>query len=184
MDFSPSTILLDARMSAGAVVRTFRAAEWREYRDVRLRALRESPDAFGSTYEESCTYPDDAWIARLRDMLPRTDHPMAATIDDEIVGLAWAKIEPPDADVAHLYQMWVDPDSRGQGIGRALIDSAISWARDRHVARVLLDVTCGDRPARRLYEAVGFRPVGTPHPIREGSDLLEQTMELQLGTGV
>lgn len=167
-------------MSAAPTVRRIDPSEWKQYRDIRLRALKDSPDAFGSTYEASRLYAEETWIGRLEKARPATDHPMFAMMDGEIVGLAWARIEPAETDAAHLYQMWVDPRARGNGAGRALVEAAVAWARDGSVARMVLEVTCGDRPARRLYDAVGFEPVGAAKPLRPGSDLLEQTMELDL----
>jgi len=164
-------------------IRPFLASEWREYRDLRLRALKESPDAFGSTFETSSLIPDPEWVSRLERVSPHTDLPMGAMAGGEPVGLAWAKIENPDDDVAHLYQMWVAPEFRGAGIGRRLVNAAINWARDRGVKVMVLDVTCGNVPAARLYESMGFRPVGIPVPLRPGSDLLEQTMELRFSNG-
>jgi len=163
----------------GIAIRPFLPNEWRRYRDLRLRALQDSPDAFGSTFETSSLIPDSEWKARLERVSPRTDLPMGAMAGGEPVGLAWAKIENPDDGVAHLYQMWVAPEFRGAGVGRGLVDAAVNWARDRGVKAMVLDVTCGNVPATRLYESMGFQPVGTPVPLRPGSDLLEQTMELR-----
>ncbi len=46
-------------------VRPIAAHELRLYRSLRLRALRESPDAFASTYEREATRSDDNWEARV-----------------------------------------------------------------------------------------------------------------------
>ncbi|MND99560.1 hypothetical protein D3C80_919470 [compost metagenome] len=46
-------------------VRPIAAHEWRLYRNLRLRALRESPDAFSSTYEREATRSEDDWEARV-----------------------------------------------------------------------------------------------------------------------
>ena len=162
-------------------VRTINPSEWREYRTIRLRALQDSPDAFGSTYEMAAQYPEENWVARLKGLSDSTDHPMFAVINGKPVGLAWAKIESPDTEVAHLYQMWVDPAVRGKGIGEALMKEAIHWSKRCGTTTLRLDVTAGDRPARRLYERLGFKPVGELVPLRPGSDLLEQTMDLRLG---
>jgi hypothetical protein len=45
---------------------------------------------------------------------------------------------------------------------------------------MLLEVTCGDRPARRLYDSLGFVSKGDPVPMRSDSDCLQQLMELRL----
>jgi hypothetical protein len=44
---------------------------------------------------------------------------------------------------------------------------------------MLLEVTCGDRPARRLYDSLGFVPTGDPVPVWSDADRLEQLMELR-----
>ncbi len=55
----------------------------------------------------------------------------------------------------------VDPDHRGQGIGRTLVENAIQAARDEHATWVGLEVRDDNAIASRLYEHFGFRVVGT-----------------------
>ena len=50
-------------------VRSITAGDWREYRNIRLRALRDSPDAFGSSYEAEAVRNDDAWKSRIADAI-------------------------------------------------------------------------------------------------------------------
>lgn len=50
-------------------VRSITAGNWRDYRNIRLRALRDSPDAFGSSYEEEAVRTDDAWESRIADAI-------------------------------------------------------------------------------------------------------------------
>lgn len=154
-------------------VRPFRPDEWRQYRALRLNALRDAPDAFGSTYDESSVIADDAWRRRLAHVDPDVDLPLAGLREQWLAGMAWASV---DHDLTYLYQMWVAPDARGLGMGRMLLDAALDWARARDVPGLVLDVTTGDRPARRLYESAGLRPIGDPAPLRPGSTLMKQTM--------
>lgn len=162
-------------------VRVFAPDDWPLYRGVRLRALAESPDAFGRTLAEEDGLPDTYWARRLATGADaRSDLPLLAEVDGEPIGLAWGRIEPSRPGVAALYQMWVDPRHRGLGAGRMLLDAVGAWARARNASSLELGVTLGDSPARRLYERVGFRPVGTPQPLRAGSTLLAQTMRLPL----
>jgi hypothetical protein len=69
-------------------VRRFAPHEWRLYRDLRLRALRESPDAFGSTFAREAERTDDEWAARLSAgaVSPR-DLPLVAEISGTPSGL-------------------------------------------------------------------------------------------------
>ncbi|RPI87712.1 MAG: GNAT family N-acetyltransferase [Chloroflexi bacterium] len=163
------------------IIRTIVPSEWELYRKIRLRALKDSPDAFGSTFEREVMIPDDGWQRRLSDNTnPDLDLPLFAEVDGEPVGLAWGRINRSDPKIANLYQMWVAPEHRGLGIGRMLVDAVISWARERSAEYLDLGVTCGDTPARRLYERAGFVPSGIPEPLRPGSEVLCQFMLLTL----
>jgi ribosomal protein S18 acetylase RimI-like enzyme len=65
----------------------------------------------------------------------------------------------------HLPEVWllggvyVDPGARGRGVGRALLEAALASARAAHV-KVGLYVREDRQEARRLYERLGFRPIG------------------------
>jgi ribosomal protein S18 acetylase RimI-like enzyme len=83
--------------------------------------------------------------------------------------------------VVHLYQMWVAPEHRMRGVGRALMDSAIAWARGIGASALILDVTAGNGPARRLYQRAGFTPSGEEKPLRPGSTVMSQEMRLSFG---
>ena len=163
-------------------VRAFQAPDWRLYRELRLSALKESPDAFGGTFAESAARPEDQWRTRLTDAPADTDLPLLGLVGDEPAGLAWGKIEVGDRDTATVYQMWVAPAHRRTGLGRLLLTSVIDWAKARDARRVLLGVTCGDSPARKLYNSVGFLPAGPPEALRAGSPLRAQPMQLALTT--
>lgn len=159
------------------LIRTIGPEEWRNYREVRLRALRESPDAFSSQWKDGVRISEEEWAARLARVDSGLDLPLAAVTGDTFNGLLWARIEADDKSRAQLYQMWVAPELRGAGSGKRMIETALAWLKTQGVTRVMLGVTCGDRPARRLYERMGFVPVGETEPLREGSLLEIQNME-------
>jgi ribosomal protein S18 acetylase RimI-like enzyme len=178
---------------AGAApsVRRFAPHEWRRYRDLRLRALADSPDAFGSTLARERDRSDQEWAARLASDSGASENasdpdrpralPLVAEFGAELVGLAWGLIDPSEPEVAHVYQMWVAPKGRRMGAARMLLDEIISWASRENARRVVLGVTCGNTPATRLYARAGFEPVGEPSPIRPDASVLGQEMQLTLG---
>jgi len=171
-------------MTHTPTVRPFRQEEWAVYKHLRLAALADSPDAFGSLLEREQSRSDADWASRLVPDEVAWNLPLLAEMEGKAVGLAWGRIVKADPAVAHLYQVWVAPEYRGLGIGRLLIEAVIAWARANRGSgstRLLeLGVTCGDTPARRLYESVGFQAVGAPEPLRPGSSLMGQTMQLKL----
>lgn len=168
-------------MSRAFSVRRFAAHEWQTYRSLRLRALAESPNAFARTHAEEAAFPTERWSARLESAGDTTsEFPLVAELSGEPVGLAWGRIEPFTRGEVHVYQMWVAPEARGHGIGRALLEAIVEWARASNARSVSLGVTCGDTPANHLYRAVGFEPTGAPEPLRPGTALLAQQMTLSL----
>jgi GNAT superfamily N-acetyltransferase len=162
-------------------VRPFAADEWSAYKALRLSALAESPDAFGSTFAAESGRPEGEWASRLEaGVASGWDLPLVAEQDGRPIGLAWCRIEAASPAVASLYQVWVAPESRRLGAGQMLVEAAIAWAVSKQAHSLELHVTCGDSPARRLYARHGFEPVGQPEPIRPGSGLLEQKMRIGL----
>ncbi|WP_027014965.1 GNAT family N-acetyltransferase [Comamonas composti] len=152
--------------------------EWAPYRDLRLQALRDAPHAFGSTWEAEAKRADESWSTQITSATSgEMDLPLFAFNEAQACGLIWCKLSATEPGVAYIYQMWVHPAARGQGAGRALLVQALAWAEGRGARCVRLGVTHADSPAMRLYRAHGFRPVGDIKPLREGSELMAQTME-------
>lgn len=162
-------------------IRRFEPHEWDIYMALRLRALADSPNAFGSTFELEQQRTLEEWQSRLcAGVESPTDLPLLALCNQSLAGLAWVKIQRIDPVHASLFQMWIAPEFRGRGMGTQLLQSAIFWARAQKVAVLHLGVTVGDTPATRLYSAAGFRLDGAVQPIREGSSVLAQPMCLHL----
>jgi ribosomal protein S18 acetylase RimI-like enzyme len=161
-------------------VRTFQSSEWPLYRALRLRALRESPDAFSTLHAEAAARSDSEWRDRMAAMSSRHDLPLLAEVGGNPAGIVWARIDPSTPRSAQLYQMWVAPECRGLGIGRKLLETAIEWATANGARSMALGVTVGNSPARRLYDGAGFVPIGAPEPLRPNSDLEVQNMQRTL----
>jgi ribosomal protein S18 acetylase RimI-like enzyme len=170
----------DARQS-DLTVRRLAAHEWRVYRALRLEALRDAPDAFGSTLAREEAFSDDVWMDRLSaGAVSPTELPLIAEDGERPIGLAWARIAPEDSDVAAVYQVWVDPEYRHRGVGRLMIDTVLDWARAAGVRQLLLSVALGPGSALEFYRRAGFLEIGHPIPLRDGSRLLQQTMRRTL----
>jgi ribosomal protein S18 acetylase RimI-like enzyme len=57
---------------------------------------------------------------------------------------------------AYLEELYVVPERRGHGLGRALLEAAMAHARERGAARIDLNTSVDDGAARALYESAGF----------------------------
>ena len=148
-------------------------SDWADFREIRLRSLLDAPDAYGSTYGEESANTDRGW----RDWAAGRWRGGTAAVfagrgeGGALVGTATGAVWDGEEGAAHLYAMWVAPDARGAGVGRALLDAVERWAPDRGSARLVLAVTETNEGARGFYEACGFGDTGERHPLREGSSL-------------
>ena len=133
------------------------------------------------TLAEEAGQPDEFWSERIVSAAEsELDLALLAKADIHPAGLGCGRIPTPNGEAAHVLQMWVVPTYRGVGVARILLDEIAAWAATRNARHLVLDVTCGDSPATRLYARVGFEPVGEPKPLRSGSVLLCQEMQLDL----
>ena len=146
------------------VLRLDRVAEdrWSEWREVRLRALADSPQAFSSTLEDWERAEETRWRARLRDV----PFNILARRGERAIGMISASVV--RSGDALLVSMWVAPEARGQGVGDALIGAVIRWAREQGAGRIGLDVRESNRTAQSLYRRNGFRESGPPRPSGDG----------------
>ena len=129
--------------------------EWEVFRDLRLRALREAPYAFGSRYEDWAQAPEERW----RDRLENVPLNLVARMDGGLVGMASGVIE--DEDGVELISMWVDPAARGCGVADALIEAVVAWARTGDRSTYLM-VRSENARAVSAYTRAGFVDLGIP----------------------
>jgi ribosomal protein S18 acetylase RimI-like enzyme len=150
-------------------LRTVGADDWQTMRDIRLEALREAPYAFASTYAREAAYPEQTW--RERAASGNSILAYLPEFDRAPVGLVASLQEIPDQ--LELVSMWVRPQARGRGIGQALVEAVVGWARARGASRVHLWVTESNGHARLLYERCGFRPTAERQPLPSDPEVTE-----------
>jgi GNAT superfamily N-acetyltransferase len=162
-------------------IRRVRRDEGPSLKAIRLAALKDSPFAFGSSYEAEAERTDDEWTARAQlgaEGVTRVT--FFALLNDQVVGLVGGFRPDGDRLVVDLVSMWTSPRARRAGIGRALVHAVLGWARDVSATTVALWVTRGNAPAQRLYESMGFRETGEsqPLPSDRSTDELRMTVDL------
>lgn len=64
------------------------------------------------------------------------------------------------ADELEVLNLCVTPAERCQGIGRALLQTALAWAAEHHARRAFLEVRASNQPAIRFYRSFGFEQTG------------------------
>src|SRR5438128_9303769 len=133
-------------------IRPLGASDAAAYQAVRLRGLRESPEAFGSTYEEEVGFSVDVVAARITpNGAPACRVVLGAFDGDVLVGITGCAQEA-KAKMRHkavIWGMYVAPEARGQRVGRRLLERAIEEARSwPNVDRMTITVVQHVRAAR------------------------------------
>ena len=147
--------------------------DWAVFREIRLRSLLDSPDAFGSTFGEESSRAERAWrdwaAGRWRGGIAAVFAGRAG--DETPVGTATGAEYEAEPGIGHVYAMWVAPDARGEGVGGALLDAVVVWASARGCDRLVLSVTESNDTARVFYAARGFVDTGERGALRDGSEM-------------
>jgi GNAT superfamily N-acetyltransferase len=60
---------------------------------------------------------------------------------------------------ASVDDVFVEPDYRNRGMGRALLQSVGAWAKDRDADGISLQVAAANKRGRKFYEDLGFREI-------------------------
>lgn len=147
-------------------------------RELRLQALSDAPEAFGSTYERELARTTTDWQGWLSPGVTFIlDAPEAPT------GIVAARHDAAEPGLVHLMAMWIHPELRGSGAADDLVGAILVWAESEGAKTVRLDVMQDNARARRLYERHGFRSTGH-ETVRESDGRIEVRMERAVDHGM
>jgi GNAT superfamily N-acetyltransferase len=161
-------------------VRALGEEDWQQYRDIRLTALQESPDAFVATREQEEGLDEEAWRERMR-----RARRLVAERDGAMVGVV--SLGPGDPEfptTGELFGLWVAPQGRGTGVAWRLVEEGAAWALADGHKRLGYWVGTDNGPAVAFASSFGFRPTGTRRPMKvvnEADGAEEMVMVLPLG---
>jgi ribosomal protein S18 acetylase RimI-like enzyme len=93
------------------------------------------------------------------------DPDVAVLVADQsgnVIGYAYAAVEGYDymalrGPAGVLHDVIVDPEHRGRGVGRLLLDASLAYLKSRGAPRVVLSTAVRNEPAQRLFASMGFR---------------------------
>ncbi len=155
-------------------VRLLDEEKWSQYRDVRLRALRESPEAFVASAEEESEFSEDTWRERMR-----RSRRILAERDTGVAGVVSVGTHrSPEEGVGELFGLWVEPKQRGTGVARRLLEAAAQQARDDDLTHLVYWVGTDNGRAVAFASSFGFRPTDSRRPMRiHGLDSDEEAEE-------
>ena len=146
------------------------------YKAVRLRALQDTPSAFGSTYARESQFTDAEWQQRAANLCTPRSIGYLAKNEDDYCGIAVSFLNEQNPQHAELISMWVAPEQRHTGTGRLLVDTIESWARNAGAHTLQLMVTSKNLAAIAFYERLGFTPTGRTEPYPPNPTLIQFEM--------
>lgn len=142
--------------------RNVRPHESKDYRAFRLEALRTAPDAFGAVYEDEQA-KEKLYFETLIEQAPANKFMMGAFQDDQLIGICGFVQEdnPKSRHRGNIIQMFVHPDSRGQQVGRQLLEATLGAAFQLpEIELIHISVVADNTRAHQLYLDAGFVEYG------------------------
>ena len=171
-EFAPGTGRAGSVDADGVQIVCLAPDEWAAYRELRLRALSEEPQAFGESYANAVGLPEARWRRRLEEARPGSQRVLLfARRGERLVGMIAAMPYSSDGVAgasgaeetreARIISVFVAAEERGRGTGGRLMEEVLRALRESgRYERVSLTVNKGQATAVGLYRRFGFEVVG------------------------
>ena len=141
--------LPDVELPPGVTIRAFRPGK--DEADV----VRVNHRAFSWHPEQGDMTEADLVEKQREDWFDPAGFLLAVDSGDEVLGFHWTKVHPDGT--GEVYVVGVDPDTRGNGLGRSLTVAGLQYLRNTGRSRVMLYVEADNAPAIAIYQRLGFR---------------------------
>lgn len=164
-------------------IRKLTEAEADAFWTLRLRGLRDQPEAFGSSYEDIVRTPLEKRLERMRQENTKPDNFILGAFEDAtLVGVVGFLRESSHKTQhrGYIWGMYVAPEGRGRGAGRLLLQEVIRLAKELPGLEYLrLQVGAANQPARQLYQSLGFELCGTePRALKIGDQYFDEELRV------
>jgi len=153
-------------------VRRIDRTDWAALRTIRLEALTDAPEAFGSTLDGALRLSARQWRAKAT-----TTYYLLAERDGEVIGMVSGGFNDQYPGTHWLYGMYVTPHARGSDAAKLLVRGIVEWAREDGGDELYLHVASGARRARAFYEKSGFTLTGEPFTMERDPNVTMYTMK-------
>lgn len=128
---------------------------WKEFRDLRLFALKTEKFSFLTTYEEDNKNKSSDWKRKM-------DTTIFAEVNGKLVGMAayFFATKKRVRHIADILAVYVLPEFRGEGIAQKLFDYIIKECKKNKIKKIELEVFENNLSAKKFYLKNGFKVVG------------------------
>jgi ribosomal protein S18 acetylase RimI-like enzyme len=157
--------------------------QWERYRDIRLEALREEPQAFGSTYTDMEQKPPEYWQGRLAEAaLGEESWLLFAQEGERLIGMIGAFYDETQ-ETARIIAVYVSKAKRKMGVGKALMEGILfKIGKKTGIRKIALGVNQEQSAAVRLYQRFGFIIIDEKEELQgDGKKHLGYWMEKKVG---
>ena len=142
-------------------IRVLGEEDWRRYRDVRLAALEESPQAFTASYAEESGQDENYWRERMR-----RSWRFLAEESGRATGVVSLVRSDDDHGVGEIFGLYVTPEARNTGTSWRLVQAAADRAKEEGFRQVHYWVGTENARAIAFAANFGFRPSGDRRATR------------------
>jgi ribosomal protein S18 acetylase RimI-like enzyme len=154
------------------------------YRELRLRGLREHPEAFGETAAAFESRSLESISERVVAQARLGAFILAAvSASGAMLGCVGLAVQEPGKSRHRgmLWGMYVLPEARGKGVGRVLLDELLDCAgKLEFLEQIHLSVVTSNTAAVRLYENFGFKVFGTdPRVLKVGGQYFDESLMMR-----
>lgn len=161
-------------------VRALAEDDWQVYREVRLAALQDAPEAFVASRAQEEVFDEERWRERVR-----RSRRLVAERDGSVLGVvSIGQAEGAHVGAAELFGLWVAPEARGTGVAWKLVEAGAARALADGRSHLSYWVGTDNGRAVAFASSFGFRPGSTRRPMRvanEEDGAEEMAMILPLG---
>lgn len=149
--------------------------DWATYREIRLRALLDSPAAFAASYADESVQDEQFWRARMK-----RAHRFVAIRDNRSIGLVGLGLHNDTPHVGEVFGLWAAPDARRGHIAAQLMRAAAAKATAEGMTKIYFWVGSDNAEAIGFASNFGFRPTSERRPMRVAGDEDEVAMVMSL----
>ena len=138
-------------------IRRLQVGEVDLFKQVRLMALQEAPDAFPSTYTAALQRSVESWREQADSSAQGSDRATFIVFSDDLpIGMTALYRDEGKVDIGELLQVWVSPEYRGTRVVWDLMDAIFKWASENRFHKIIAGVTKGNARALKFYVKYGF----------------------------
>ncbi len=147
------------------------------WREMRLRALQDEPEAFRITLEQARAKNMQWWETLAEDVV---QNPyllyLLAEFDSIPAGMIVGRLSK-DFTILTISEMWVAPVARRKGVGTKLLNTTMIWGQNNGATVARLHMSDSSNAAKNTYINAGFIDLVNTEPLNEDSQTTLLTLE-------